>query len=385
MKYKLLCIFLLFPYLANSQKICENYKSGLIWCDDFEDNIPLTSKYFEYNSNNGDFILVDGVGTNGSRGMRVLWQKSEVSAGGVMKSFGRTPNSYIGKNAAFPDSTFKEIYWRMDVKHQIGWKGGGPAKLTRALTLANQNWATGLMAHLWSGGGKSNEYLLMDPASGISPEGVLVSTKYNDFDNLRWLGNKKGNIPIFSEENSGNWYCVESHVKLNTPGKSDGVFEFWINGEFQAGSYNLNWHGNWNENQSNYGINAVFFENYWNDGSPAEQERYFDNLIISTERIGCELTSSIENTGIINVITISPNPASDYIEIQVKPSEGLEPSEGYNVQIFNILGIEVGQSSLIVITGQTGASDLLKIDISNLNAGVYFIKIGDRVEKFVKM
>ena len=34
-------------------------------------------------------------------------------------------------------------------------------------------------------------------------------------------------------------------------------------------------------------INAVFFENYWNAGSPLTQERYFDNIIISTSRIGC--------------------------------------------------------------------------------------------------
>jgi hypothetical protein len=36
-------------------------------------------------------------------------------------------------------------------------------------------------------------------------------------------------------------------------------------------------------------------------------------------------------------------------------------------------------------TTQTGASELPRIDISHLPAGVYFIKIGDKVEKFVKM
>jgi hypothetical protein len=34
-------------------------------------------------------------------------------------------------------------------------------------------------------------------------------------------------------------------------------------------------------------INAVLFENYWNAGSPVTQERYFDNIVISTSRIGC--------------------------------------------------------------------------------------------------
>jgi len=31
----------------------------------------------------------------------------------------------------------------------------------------------------------------------------------------------------------------------------------------------------------------VFFENYWNDGAPAAQERDLDNIVVSTERIGC--------------------------------------------------------------------------------------------------
>jgi hypothetical protein len=46
------------------------------------------------------------------------------------------------------------------------------------------------------------------------------------------------------------------------------------------------------------------------------------------------------------------------------------------VQIFNTLGIEVSSD---------GGGLVGKIDISNLPVGVYFIKIGDKVEKFVKM
>lgn len=266
-------------------------QNGLIFCDDFENGEPLTNRYFEINTNGGDFIPLDNVGRDGSRGMRVRWQAGEVGAGGLSKSFGRTPSNYIGKHAAYPDSTFTEIYWRMDVRMQEGWQGGGPAKLSRALCLANANWATGAMAHVWSGG-TEDHFLGIDPASGIDVNGNLVSTKYNDFANLRWLGFKVGNIPLFDDAKSGQWFCVESHVKLNSIDLSDGIFEFWINDTFQAGSYNLNWHGDWNANPNNYGINAIFFENYWNAGSPVDQERYFDNLVIATAPIGCANTVS---------------------------------------------------------------------------------------------
>ncbi|HRG34443.1 MAG: T9SS type A sorting domain-containing protein [Saprospiraceae bacterium] len=281
------CIFSHLAGVAQSDFCKKLNQPGLIFCDDFESTQAISSRYFEYNNNNGDFVPLGGLGRNSSTGMRVRWQPGEVGAGSLSKSFGRTPSTYIGKNASIPDSTFKEIYWRMDVRHQEGWLGGGPAKLSRALTLANGNWATGAMAHMWSGG-QGDFYLGMDPATGIDASGKLVSTKYNDFANLRWLGFKAGNIPLYSSERVGEWFCIEGHVRLNTPGKSDGVFEFWINDTLQAGSYNLNWHGNWNADERNYGINAIFFENYWNAGSPVLQERYFDNLVIATSKISCK-------------------------------------------------------------------------------------------------
>lgn len=267
---------------------------GLLFCDDFETIAPLSDRYFEANQDQGDLVDLDSIGRDGSRGLRSIFQAGEIDAGGIKKSFGRTPSTYIGKHAVEPDSTFMEIYWKLDVRHQEGWQGNGPAKLCRALTLANANWATGAMAHLWTGG-PMNRYLGMDPASGISVQGNLVTTKYNDFPNLRWLGWTYGVTPMFADEEAGRWFCVEGHVRLNTPGKTDGVFEFWIDDTLQAGAYALNWHATWNANPDNYGINALFINNYWNDGSPVEQARYFDNIVIATERIGCPVkTTAVE-------------------------------------------------------------------------------------------
>lgn len=255
----------------------------------------MASKYFEHGDDQGDFVPVDGVGLNGSRGMRTRFESGEVSAGSFKKSFGRTPNAYIGRNAERPDEDFDEVYWRMWVRHQPGWRGGGPAKLSRATVMASAGWGQGMIAHLWTSG-RGNAYLLMDPASGIDVHGELVSTKYNDFPNLRWLGNRRGGLPMFADERAGEWFCVEGHAKLNTPGGEDGVFEFWIDDALQGRRDDLNWHGDWNNGEEAYGINAVFFENYWNAGSPQTQERYFDNIVISTARIGCGCADSRSQT-----------------------------------------------------------------------------------------
>lgn len=76
---------------------------------------------------------------------------------------------------------------------------------------------------------------------------------------------------------------------------------------------------------------------------------------------------------------ISPNPAIDYIII--KPSDNFRYFETYNVRILDLLGIDVkSMESTYLIQGES-----LRIDVSKLPAGVYFIRVGDKVEKFVKI
>ena len=45
--------------------------------------------------------------------------------------------------------------------------------------------------------------------------------------------------------------------RLNTPGVSDGVFEFWVDDELQNSSHDLDWRGTWTE----YGLNLVTVQN----------------------------------------------------------------------------------------------------------------------------
>ncbi|MBN2035468.1 MAG: hypothetical protein JW768_01880 [Chitinispirillaceae bacterium] len=264
---------------------CENWQNShpaWIFCDDFESDDPLvtTGRYFEYGDNDGDFKVVQGVGLGNSKGMEAVWQQGEVEAGGMKLAFGRNPNSYMNKQQISRTRDFREIYYRMYLKMQDGWEGS-PAKLSRATVFTSAgDWRQAMIAHLWS---DNNCRLLLDPASCVNASGVVECTTYNDFDNLNWLGNQSGRTPLFDTAHDDTWFCIEHHVRLNDPGETNGVQEFWINDSLEARRENLNFTGTYNE----YAINAVFFENYWNDGSPKEQKRYFDNIVVSTERIGC--------------------------------------------------------------------------------------------------
>lgn len=262
---------------------CQNWATthpDWLFCDDFESTGPLVAqgRYFEYGDDEGDFVPLDGVGVQGSRGMRVKWEAGEVGAGGLKLGFGRTPSPYMDRGIRSSED-FREVYYRMYIKHQQGWRGS-PAKLSRATVFSSaEDWSQAMIAHLWS---DSEERLLIDPASCVNGDTVICEG-YNDFDHLQWLGLRSGRSAIFSTEESDRWRCVEAHVRLNDPGQANGVQEFWIDGQLEARRERLDFVGSYAE----YGLNGIFFENYWNVGSPVEQERYFDNIVVSTVRIGC--------------------------------------------------------------------------------------------------
>lgn len=260
---------------------CATPKAGWIFCDDFETD--RMSKYFEADQSNGNFTRTASVGVGSSMGMRAHFAQGAVGAGSLHLAFGRTPSSYMRPVDA-GTANYREIYWRVYVRNQAGWQGGGGDKLSRAQSMGNANWGQAMVAHVWSGGSSPSwNYLVIDPASGTDSSGTLKTTTYNDWNNFRWLGGAYGTTPLFDSAHTGQWHCVEAHVRLNDAGQSNGTFDLWVDGNADASRSGLNWVGSF----SDYGINTVFLENYWNAGSPVAQDRFLDKFVVSTTRIGC--------------------------------------------------------------------------------------------------
>lgn len=226
-----------------------------------------------------------GAGLHGSTGIAARYLPGVSEAGNLKVAFGRTPSAYLRPvDAGTRD--YRDIYWRMYLMLPTGWQGGGADKLSRATILARADWSQAMSANVWSGAnsGPEQNYLLLDPASGTSRWGFLRTRGYNDTDRLRGLGIASSQTPIFAPEYRGQWHCIEARARLNDRWLANGEFTLWIDGRLEAQRTGLNWMGNFDD----YGINAVFFENYWNAASSVAQERYIDNLVISTSRIGCE-------------------------------------------------------------------------------------------------
>lgn len=254
-----------------------------IWCDDFE-----TNKFSSYFETDATFARTAGVGLNGTFGARATFSNGVSDAGSLKLAFGLTPVGAGFTQPAGVDTTtkFREIYYRVFLKSQSGWLnpsdgGSSNTKFTRAMVVVDSSWTQAMISHLWSDE-SANTFLLSDPASCVTGSTVNC-VGYNDFAHLDFIGSARGSTAVFAAPYLGAYVCIEHHVKLNDAGQSNGVSEFWVDGTLNASQTTLNFVGSY----SAFGINGIFFENYINNGSPQNQVRDWDNIVVSTQRIGC--------------------------------------------------------------------------------------------------
>jgi len=243
---------------------------AVIWYDNFDDQAKL-SAYFE---KSGPLVDRQHFGLSG-KSLECFYAKGKQGTGNRKFAFGDSP---VGRPVK-PGQQFTTVYWRMYVKHQYGWTGGAPAKMSRAMIMNGSNWSQAMISHVW-GGGKTA--LTLDPVRA-SQGTRATTTKYNDWAGLKWLQNSPGSqFQISATEESGRWVCVEAEARLNTPGRSDGYNALWIDGIKQCERTNLDFRSSYTK----HGINCIFLEAYWNSGSPVDQYRWYDDFVVSTKYIG---------------------------------------------------------------------------------------------------
>jgi hypothetical protein len=154
--------------------------SAVIWYDDFDG--PAKA----YTESQGELDSREAYGGRG-RSMLGFYEQGKQGVGNRKVFFGDSPTGKVVRRGEH----FDDIYWRVYVKHQHGWTGGGPDKLSRATSIASPNWTQAMIAHVWSSG----EALTLDPASGVRGDQV-VTGRYNDFGNLHRLGNNSCLITV---------------------------------------------------------------------------------------------------------------------------------------------------------------------------------------------
>ncbi len=132
--------------------------------------------------------------------------------------------------------------------------------------------------------------------------------------------------------------------------------------------------------------------------------RYGDSIYLAKIK---DLTVDVPYASIVCDIQISPNPATDYIEINLAQWTPLSKwsTSVSEIKIYDVLGNVVLSTGTLFLRKQvsseqrsssTGSfneipvqvgndSQDIRLDVSSLAAGVYFVRVGGQVLKFVKM
>jgi hypothetical protein len=110
----------------------------------------------------------------------------------------------------------------------------------------------------------------------------------------------------------------------------------------------------------------------WGSNKNGYLNIWFAKSVLTPTSIESIIVKDI-NSGFI----VTPNPASDYIEIG-QLSKVFDPSEGSGIKIYNTFGECVKNLSPALSEGEG-----VRIDISHLPVGLYLLQIGNYSEKFM--
>jgi hypothetical protein len=115
----------------------------------------------------------------------------------------------------------------------------------------------------------------------------------------------------------GRWYCVEGHVKMNTPGQNNGVLRAWLNGKQGLNLTNVQYR---RAGETNIGVRQmwhnVYFGGQWPTPNPLSLQ--YDEVVVSDSgRVGClsaftDIGSTIHATAIKELHALGHLHGCDY-------------------------------------------------------------------------
>jgi len=228
-------------------------------CDDFEAVQDLRVNYPDRGS--AGFGVSDEDSFSGRWAIRQHYDQGQVDAGWIFWFFGDA----LGKDYG---ASHDEIFVRFFHKYESGFLSA-PPKMARVSSIG-AGWDKRLSVHHWIDGAD-----LAIAADIHAPDSSQANSS-------GWLPIARSAFRYSEPANVGRWSCHEIQIRNNAPGQADGEVRFWADGALIVERTGLDLTGS-----TGYHFNAVQLDCYWNGGSPKAQSRYYDNFIVSTQRIGC--------------------------------------------------------------------------------------------------
>lgn len=245
---------------------CDNWKANhpeWRWCDGFESGDSLTVNYQDVSANG--MTVVAGEAFEGTHSLRQTYTTGQVDAGWIIRV----------SDSGFPDHVFMRWYH----KFETGFSGFPPKMARIRYRLRSGDWSSPYAVHCW-----------------LETDGVLAldveATNSTQANSVGWLPIARTAFTFADPRNIGRWICFEMEVKLNTPGAADGLYRLWADDSLIAERTAVDLRGSLTNK-----INEMMLDCYWNGGSPKAQSRYYDNLVISTQKIGPTAGMAVRTSG----------------------------------------------------------------------------------------
>ena len=82
-------------------------------------------------------------------------------------------------------------------------------------------------------------------------------------------------------------------MAINTPGQADGRMSFWVDDELKLEETGMHW-----RDDADLQLNKAWLQHYIANGDADQSnEIWFDDVVVSTERIGCTAGPSGDGDG----------------------------------------------------------------------------------------
>jgi hypothetical protein len=228
--------------------------------------------------------------------------------------------AHTGKKAlriAFPKNETYGGAWR---------KAGSRHLYTRFYDYYDEgfDFAAGMKIHRLSGyneAKQSNDFDII-----LQTKADEAGSNYCGLTDAKWLALSYNGGPVdwgsvearWTPERK-RWYCIETEIKLNTPGMSDGAVRVWVDGRLVAEKAAMNLTGT-----NDSPINRVMFGGWYSNGAAGKNpcpdpvtvsRRYVDDPAISESYIGPIPTITAGPApGSRTVSCVLPNPGDFQVE-----------------------------------------------------------------------
>ena len=264
----------------NSTEVGCGTDPNVLMCDDFEDG-EWYGKHCDDARASGGLLQTDGwCGTIYANPITPV--KAADCTPGVTP-FGQCaatsgPLSHSSNNRNMADHAFpnnqevQELWVRWYYKPSVGfsWSGQKVMSFNRCCAGGGGIYWAGFGYNIGAG----------SPRTGAPSIGMTNNLSTNQI----WGLNVSSYAPT-----GGRWSYYEIHIKLNTPGQSDGVLEFWANDCGTTGCSGTptlrarHTNVNWGKTLSNGGIGTLWWENWANsaDGQGSQGTEWYDRIKVS--------------------------------------------------------------------------------------------------------